>query len=42
MDTKKKNQQEEQEILNIRCRMYENKFPSPDDLVMVNLKFINV
>jgi hypothetical protein len=42
MDIKKKKEQETQEILSARCRMYENKFPAPDDLVMVILYFIQV
>lgn len=34
---KAKRQEEAEEILKMNCRMYENKFPNIDDLVMVNL-----
>jgi hypothetical protein len=32
---KEKKKEESEEIQKMECRMYENKFPSPDDLVMV-------
>lgn len=40
MEKKEKHQKEEkkdlkEEYLKIECRMYENKFPKKDDLVMV-------
>ena len=33
--SKAKRQEDAEEILKMNCRMYENKFPNIDDLVMV-------
>jgi hypothetical protein len=34
---KEKNNKKDEEIQKIECRMYENKFPKVDDLVMVSI-----
>jgi hypothetical protein len=37
-EQKDKRREEAQEIQKMECRMYENKFPHIDDLVMVSLQ----